>query len=504
VVRQAEDRELALSPWPRDQTRQGWLYDEIRSAILSGRLAVGSRLPATRDLARQYRLARGTVAAVYELLAAEGYVAGKVGRGTIVLAPTPDSLLQVPPRGRRGHNAPPSRRVHLSTRGRNLARSPFPMLPPAATACAFRAGQPDLAAFPLDLWTRLAGRRSRQNKPALLADADPRGYKPLRDAVAAHVAAARGISCSADHVIILSSVQQALDLSARLLLDPGDDVWLENPGYPGAAQILAAAGARVRAVAVDGSGLDVAMGLRSWPRARLAYVTPARQAPLGFPLSLSRRIALLRWAASAGSWIFEDDYDGEYRFAGRPRAALKSLDSADLVIYAGTFSKLLFPALRLAYVVLPDGLVDAFAAALSLTARHAAVMPQAVLADFIAEGHFSRHVRRMRLLYGERAAALQQAAQEYWSGLLDLPPIEAGLETAGRFPRRVDDVEISERVRAAGIETRPLSACAIDGALGARGMSGLILGFATVGPAAIRSAAQKLASVLDASGAKRG
>jgi GntR family transcriptional regulator/MocR family aminotransferase len=495
VARRAEDRALVLSPLPTGTTRQHWLYDEIRRAILTGRLAAGARLPATRDLARQYGLARGTVSAAYLQLSVEGYVSGTIGRGTFVSAQIPDAMLQTGI-GSPMPATPPHRRGRLSARGRHLAHTIFAMRPPQKIGAAFRAAQPDLAAFPLELWTRIAGRRARISRRAILGEGDPRGYRPLREAIAAHLAAARGISCSAEHVAILASVQQALDLCARLLLDPGDQVWMENPGYPAAGLVLKAAGARLVPISIDEEGIDIAEGATAAPGARLAYVTPARQAPLGVSLSLARRIQLLEWAGRAKAWIFEDDYDGEYRFSGRPRAALKSLDEHGCVIYAGTFSKVMFPALRLAYVVLPDQLADAFAAATSLTARHASILTQAVLADFIAEGHFARHLRRMRTHYGERAEALAAAAREFWSGELELPAIEAGLDVAARLVRARDDVEIVRRAAARGLETRALSGWAMGRQASAR-WQGLVLGFATVHPAAIRAGARALAQVLE-------
>jgi GntR family transcriptional regulator/MocR family aminotransferase len=495
-MRIAEERALALAPRARGATRQQWLYDEIRNSIVDGRLAAGSRLPATRDLAEQHGVARGTVTAAYLQLAAEGYLTSTVGRGTFVSARIPDAMLQAATRKSAETPGAPRHGGQLSARGHSLAQTPFAMRPPAKIGAAFRTSQPDLAAFPFELWTRIASRRSRLTRRNLLADSDPRGYRPLREAIAAHLAAARGISCSRDHVVIFNSVQQALYLCAQMLLDPGDQVWIENPGYWAARQVLKAAEARVVPVPVDHDGMNVASAEKTAPGAKLAYTTPAHQAPLGMPLSLARRMRLLDWARASRAWIFEDDYDGEYRFTGRPLAALKSLDQHGCVVYAGTFSKLVFPALRLSYAVMPERLVDSMAAAVSLTARHAPVMPQAVLTDFIVEGHFGRHIRKMRALYGERAEALQTAARQYWSGVLDLPAIEAGLDVAGRFLRPCDDVEIVRRAARLGIETRALSACTI-GRQPLTRWQGLILGFATVPPVAIRMAAQTLAGLFE-------
>jgi GntR family transcriptional regulator/MocR family aminotransferase len=491
MARRAAESGLALPPRPAGAARQKWLYDALRRAILNGRLAPGARLPATRDLAREHGLARGTVTAAFEQLAAEGYVEGAVGRGTFVAKTLPDALLAVG--GRRAARrsgavgAPP-----LSRRGRRMVETPFLTAGRGLPVRAFRMALPDLAAFPLALWTRIAARRARASRPALLADGEAQGYAPLRAAIAAHLGPARGIVCSAEQIVIVASVQQALDLSARLLLDPGDAAWMEDPGYPGARLALAAAGARIIPVPVDGEGMDVVRGIARAPKARLAYVTAGRQAPLGMALSLDRRLALLRWAATADAFIFEDDYDSDYRFAGRPLAALKSLDGGERVIYAGTFSKLLFPALRLAYAVLPERLVDAAAAALSLTARHAPLMTQAVLHDFIAEGHLARHVRRMRMLYAERAAALQAAAQRHWADRLALPPIEAGLDVAAWLAPGLNEERIVAIAARAGIEVAGLARYAVK----ARPPAGLLLGFAAFDPAAIDAGAAALARVI--------
>lgn len=489
-MRHAPEIELALPPRPADMPRQTWLYGQIRAAILDGTLAPGTRLPASRDLSQRLGLARGTVLTVFAQLAAEGYVVGRVGRGSFVAPELPDQRPASP-------DHPPTAEAQvgtagLSARGRVLARTIFPLSAPDWPIPAFRASQPDIAAFPVGLWARIAARRGRLSQRALLTDGDALGYGPLRAAIADHLRAGRGIACTAGQVAILASVQQLLDLSARLLLDPGDQAWLEDPGYPGARLILEAAGARVVGVPVDAGGLDVGHGVAQAPAARLAYVTAGRQAPLGSSLALDRRLALLDWARTAKAVIIEDDYDSEFRFEGNPLAALKSLDRSGSVIYAGTFSKLMFPALRLAYAVLPDALVDPFQAAMSLTCRHAALGSQAVLHDFIAEGHLARHVRRMRLHYGERAQALAAAAQTHLAGMLDLPTIAAGLDAPAFLPAGIDDRKAVALAAAAGIETRPLSFYRVDGPV----RPGLVLGFAAISPAAIETGARGLAEAL--------
>ncbi|MGF6772233.1 GntR family transcriptional regulator/MocR family aminotransferase [Paraburkholderia sp. GAS199] len=507
-MRRAKDIEIALAPRPEGVSLQQWLYDEIRGAILSGRFAPGSRLPATRDLAARYVISRGTVLGVFAQLTAEGYVSGAVGRGSFVATELPERRLtparrKAPPRALTREATRTSADAHaewspaipdLSARGRLLARTPFQVQGRAVPALAFRPSQPDLTAFPFALWSRLAARRTRRFRTDMLTDGEAQGYGPLREAIAEHVRTARGIACSGLNVVMLGSVQQALDLSARLLLDPGDTVLMEDPGYPGARFVFEAAGARIVGAPVDADGMDVNWARRHASHARIAYVTAGRQAPLGPPLALERRLALLAWAREKGALILEDDYDSEFRFAGRPLAALKSLDSDGHVIYCGTFSKLLFPALRIAYAIVPDRLVDPFVAALSLSARHVALDQQSILHAFIAEGHFGRHIRRMRLLYGERAQALEDALQRHLGGVLDTPGITTGLDTPAFLPLKTDDTLVAARAASAGIETRPLSYYAFERPV----PPGLVLGFAAVDADAIGKGVVRLARVLDA------
>jgi GntR family transcriptional regulator / MocR family aminotransferase len=469
-MRRAEEKEIALGERPEGALRQRWLYVEIREAILSGRLDPGTRLPASRELARQYGISRGTILAAFDQLAAEGYLIAKVGGGTYVSARLPDV------RNPRAQYLEPraQTRGRLSARGQTIAHSPFPVNGATTPARAFRPNQPDLESFPVDLWNRIAARRSRQSRRAMFAAGAAGGFLPLRQAIADHLRYTMRIVCDARQVMIVGSVQQALDLCTRLLLDPGDEVWMEDPGYPGAQRIFASAGARLIGVPVDPLGIDVDAGIRRAPRARLAYVTPGHQTPLGMPLALERRLALLNWATAADAMVIEDDYDGEYRYAGSPLAALKSLDTAGRVIHAGTFSKILFPALRLAYVVLPDWLADHFAATMSVTCRHVTLLPQTVLHEFIAEGHLARHIRQMRMIYAERAETLQEAATTRLAGLLTVLPIATGLDATALLPEGSDDSRIAAVLAAVGIETRPLSAYCVD----APAPSGLVLGFA--------------------------
>jgi GntR family transcriptional regulator/MocR family aminotransferase len=475
---------------------QRWLYEAVRGAILSGGLQPGTQLPATRDLASQYGISRGTVVAAFDQLSAEGYLASTIGRGTFVERRLPREFLSAAGPQRLDAARSTSRESaipRLSKRGQALARTTFPLAARRRLSAPFRAGQPDLAEFPIDVWSRIAARRVRAAERLRLADGDAQGYGPLREEIARRLGTARGITCRADDVMIVASVQQAIDLSARLLLDPGDAVWVEEPGYPPARFMLEAAGAKLVSVRVDRSGIDPQHGIHLCRSARLAIVTPARHAPLGMPLTLERRLALLRWAASNQAFVFEDDYDGEYRFREQPLAALKGLDRDDRVIFAGTFSKVLFPSLRIAYVVLPRSLKRPFSAAWSLTSRHVPVLTQSILYDFMAEGHFGRHIRRMRKLYAERMAILDEAARAHWGGLLELMPHDAGLDVAAvSTDCRLDDIAVSSQAAEAGLEVLPLSPWFAS----APRTSGLVLGFSCVAGQQIPEAARALARIV--------
>jgi GntR family transcriptional regulator/MocR family aminotransferase len=463
-------------PYHRD------LYRALRSAILAGRLAPGARLPASRALARQLGVARGTVVLAFEQLHGEGYLETRVGSGTRVSARLPESWFQAaatPPEravnGTRRAAAPP-----LSHWARSLSPSPFP-LGPAGKPRPFLAHLPDLAAFPHELWSRLAARRIRRGESGLLGSADVGGYLPLRSALAEHLRRARGVVCRAEQIVLTSSLQEILYLTARLVVEPGQPIWMEEPGYQGAHAAFRAAGAKLVPVEVDGEGLCVSQGIARAPSARLAYVTPAHQAPLGVTLSMERRLSLLEWAEAGRAYVLEDDYDSEFRYAGHPLPALQSLDRSGLVIHAGTFSKSLFPALRLSYVVLPDPLLTPFLQAKSIVSRFCPLLPQAVLLDFIEQGEFGRHLRRMRERYAERHAALSAAlATELpaWT----VQGAAAGLELSVHLPSGQDDRRVASLLAQHDILVQSLS----EHCLRRKARPGLLLGFAAYSPRRLR------------------
>jgi GntR family transcriptional regulator/MocR family aminotransferase len=488
---------LPLGAPEAGETLQRWLYRTLRQAMLDGRLAAGARLPGTRALAQQQSIARGTVQAAYDQLLSEGYLDATHGSGTRVAAALPERSLHVPASGQAPAKsapvaepaAPPSPWWPGGLDGRGTA---FPLQPLAGPPPPFQPHRCDVEAFPVDVWRRLHMRKLRLSRPEVFGDVGPAGLPALREAIAAYLHVARGVALPAEQIVVLGSVQQALDISLRLLTGPGDAVWMEDPGYPGARQLMQASGARVTDIAVDAGGMRVEDGVRHAPAARLAYVTPARQAPLGMALSPQRRQALLDWAACSGAYIFEDDYDSEYRFVAKPIPALRSHPGSEHhVILAGTFSKLLFPGIRLAFVALPRHLVDRFVRAASLTSRNASGLTQAVLADFMGEGHFDRHVRRMRRLYATRAAAFEDAARRHWAGLIEVPPPQAGLDVVARLIGMDEDAALA-RLTPAGLTAFPLGRYTA----GAAQAPGLVMGFAPFDEAAIEDSAKRFAAAL--------
>jgi len=490
VTRNAQSVDLPLAARGTDTTLFRWLYDEIRMAIVKGRLRPGTRLPSSRGIARQYKVARGTVVAAFEQLAAEGYVECVVGSGTFVKPVLPEAMLEAKPL--RASSRAEISKAGLSSRGRRLAEQPFPKLSANWSAPAFRLDLPALDVFPMKTWSRIAARRLRSARSELLCHSHPLGFAPLRAAIASYVGLTRGIKCSANEVVITSGTQQSLDLIARLLLDRGDRVWVEDPGYAAVPALLRAVGAEVVGVPVDAEGIQWSTGRKRHRSARMVYVTPGCQFPLGVTMSLPRRRALLDWAHRENAWIFEDDYDGAFRFSGRPLAALRSLDSGGHVIYSNTFNKVLFPSLRLAYLVVPPRLVDAVVAAKSVLERFPPVMDQAVLCDFIAEGYLSQHMRRMRDLYASRLDCLVRSAHAGLSGLLEMSPLRGGLQIVGWLPPGVNDVQAWQVAGEHGVDSCPLSLLAIERNL----PGGLVLGVASAGDRAIRRGVERLGQVL--------
>lgn len=466
------------------------LYAHLKAAILDGRIAAGVRLPATRTLCVLLDVSRQTVLAAYEQLMAEGYLEGTVGKGTFVSAALPAAA-----RAGDAHPAPLVR--PLSARGELIAGGMARVLHHAGPLRAFRPSMPGLDLFPFDVWRRLEARHWRHST-ASLGYGPGAGHAPLRELLCAYLKASRGVQCTADQIVITSGSQQALYLLAQLLLAPGEAMWIESPGYQGAVAPFTVAGARVCPVPVDAEGMDVAYAAARYPDAKLAFVTPSHQLPLGVTMSLRRRLDLLRWAEANRAWIVEDDYDSEYRHTGPPLASLQSMDRAGSVIYVGTLSKVLFPALRLGYVVAPPALAEALARAKAVVDRHSPIVPQAALADFIAGGHFTRHIRRTRDAYGERRLALVAALDVQLGGRLRQGPSDAGLDVCVHFTDHLDEETVARHARDLGVDVRTLGyytnpAAGADCAVA----PGLLLGFSAFAPDVLRAGVADLARAIE-------
>ncbi|MGA8939583.1 MAG: PLP-dependent aminotransferase family protein [Acidobacteriaceae bacterium] len=476
--------EFTLKKRPPHQTLANWLYAELRDAILEGRLESGTRLPASRDFASQYGLSRGTVVSVFERLQDEGYISSKVGFGTWV-----NRVAAVQPNQQTTSTSPAYVRNVISS---YVRPKPYVDLIWNEHIHPFRAADPAIAEFPSEVWGRIAAKRARNFRSWLDTPADGRGYKPLRNAIAEYLRSSRGLRCTSDQIMIVSGIQQALDLLARLLLKRRDPVWMEDPGYFGASIAFNNAGARIIPVPVDEEGLSISAGKKLCPHAKGVYLTPAHQFPLGVTMSLERRMSLLQWASRTGAFVIEDDYDSEYRFEGQPVPALQSLDENSNVILIGSFSKTLFPSLRLGYIVLPPSLVDYFLAFRYQTDFRNSSFDQAILCDFIVDGHLARHLRRMRDLYASRLEALIEGGNKYLGGLLEISDVRAGLYTVGFLKNGMTSRQAEKAAAARGVEVIGIDRYMLK----RRTPNGVLLGFAAFNETEIRQALVQLSAAL--------
>lgn len=459
------------------------IYAGLRTAILEGVLAPGQRVPSTRTLAAELAVSRQPVLAAYEQLLHEGYLEGRHGSGTYVGRALPGDW----PEPRAGALRPAQAR-----------KDPLPDRAWRGLG-PFRTSQPALDRFPRTLWARLVARHARRLGPADMAYGDPAGIADLRAAIAEHLCAARGVRCEASQVLVVSGSQAALRIAASVLLDHGDRVALEEPGYAGARAALAAAGARLVHVPVDEEGLDVAALQRRRERVRAVHVTPSHQYPLGWMLSAARRLELLDWAFRRDAWILEDDYDSEYRYVSRPLGALQGIDPHGRVIYIGTFSKVLFPALRVGYLVVPEALVARFVEARSALDLFSPTLYQAVLAEFLRGGHFGRHLRRMRRVYAARRDALLAGLAQHCAGRLSVINADAGLHVAVWLAGGLDEARVLQAMAARGLTASSLSDCYATGAK----RPGLLLGFGGSDEQRLLAATRVLGEVLDGTAVQR-
>ncbi|OCC03694.1 hypothetical protein BA190_17930 [Labrys sp. WJW] len=467
------------------------VYNAIRQLITSGHLPAGKRLPSSRTLAKELAISRTTAMTVFERLTSEGLIVSRTGSGSYVsdLAETrkPEQALVVQPPG------PVS--AKLADIIADASPRFFQRLSHPHRVRAFVTGLPDYVSFPMAVWARLTAKHWREPREDIMGYSDANGHPRLRLAIAEHLRANRDLSCDVDQIFIVNGAQQAFDLIGRVLLNPGDRVWFENPGAIGARNSLVACGASIVPVPVDREGLSVEAGLDLAPDFRLAFVTPSHQHPTGVEMSLARRAELLAVANRNDAWIIEDDYDGEFRYDGRPLPTLKSGDAGERVIYVGTFSKTMFPALRLGFYIVPKPLVPVFQRISGAFLQGVPSSIQAVLAAFIDEGHFATHLRRMREIYAGRHAVFHEAAATHLAGLLQTNRSVAGFHAVGRFASpAMQDEKVAADADAVGLLVSPISRFCIN-QMQDRG--GLVLGVSAIDERAIAKGVEVLARVLE-------
>ncbi len=497
-TRRAAPLGLVLDPAASEPLHRQ-IGEQVRRAILERRLAPGHRLPSSRLMASELDVARGTVLLAMDQLIAEGYVVAQAASGLSVATDLPDDMLSAP-RGQPAGPAAADRTTSpsLSRRARAALRD-APTFGFGEAPLAFPTGQPDREAFPFALWARLLEREWRRPSWTVAGAPHPFGHSGVRAAIAAYLGTVRGFTCAPESIVITNGMRQSLSLLAWLVLDPDEAAWIEEPGYVGTREALAIAGVKAAPIPVDGLGFNVERAVAAEPRAKLAVVAPAHQFPLGTMLGLQRRLELLSWAERQEGWIAEDDFDGEYRYTGRPLAPLRALDRSGRVAYLASFSKLLFPALRLSYIVLPAALVPAAEQRMAMVPARASLLGQGALARFIADGHLATHLRRTRLLYAARQQALLTAIEQHLAPWLESASDSAGMHLVARpiaaIAPSFDDRAITVAAGRAGVVVSPLSACYA----GRRRRHGLILSYAGTPEQEIDRACSILARVLRAS-----
>ena len=468
------------------------IYDSVRTAILDGSLAAGTQLPSTRALANDLGISRMTVVNAFDQLLAEGYLVGKAGSGTFVAAELPEEYLTAPHQKRDGRGSL-ERHLPLSKYGDYLVRRQRSILDneKASAPIPFQHGFSAIDEFPFGVWQKISNKCNQVSIRKLLSQNGPLGFDPLRNAVAGHLRTARAVNCTSNEVVITGGAQQGLDLISRIMLNDGDQVWMDEPGYLGARDAFSGTGAKVQPVGRDADGFDLDFAIRKYGAAKVIYTTPSHQFPVGGSMSINRRLELLEWAENNDAWIIEDDYDSEFRYEGRPLASMQGLDRNGRVIYLGTFSKTIFSALRLGCVVVPPDMVSLFEAARLIMDGHSPLFEQAILAEFISDGHFARHVRRMRKLYSERQEILSHAAEKYLKGKVELEEASSGMHLVGWLPEGASDVAFSLAAAERGVRVAPLS----DYSTKPLKRNGLLFGYAGFNEKQIVSAMKFIADV---------
>ncbi|NIE68398.1 PLP-dependent aminotransferase family protein [Burkholderia sp. Ax-1719] len=538
-------RASVLSDWLAQRLERGGaqpvyrqLHRLLQQAILSRELPAGARVPSSRLLAAELGIARNTVTQVYEQLVLEGYVTSATGRGTFVADTSPDEIVGAAEIGSTGLVKTPSKTGSISNdqpRGvatNSQSAEALAALPPAVGVIqqpsqtaqphrpaaralsargarliagagvskrqggAFMPGVPDVSRFPARIWTRLHNKYWRTLRPDLLTYAPGGGLALLRHVLADYLRTSRSVRCSPEQIIITTGIHQSVDLAVRLLSDPGDTIWTEDPCYWGVRSVLHVSGLKPRPIAVDSEGINPSAADFAAPPPKLILVTPSHQYPLGMVMSLARRRTLLEYARQHQCWIIEDDYDSEFRYGSRPLASLQGLDTAGQVIYVGSFGKTLFPGLRVGYLVAPEPLAESFATASAELYREGQLLQQAVLAEFIAEGHFTSHIRKMRALYGQRRQAVLDVAARRYGDALPAMGGDAGLHVVMQLPEGSDDRAVAEAALARNIVVRPLSGYYSERE---RAASGLLIGYACVPDEEIVPAFESLSEAIDLS-----
>ncbi len=466
------------------------IYDGIRAAIVENQLKPGVRLPSSRDLAETLGVSRNTIMNAVDQLIAEGYLETRTGAGTFVTTSLPDDLPGLfarpqvdTPQTHALRDIADRAEIHRDSKTTDFRYTP-------RSEYAFFVGTPDLDAFPFHIWAQMTARHYRYTPPGdFNYYPSAAGYRPLREAIAEYLQTSRALRCEPEQVIIVSGSQQALHLAAHILLDPGAVLWMEDPGYGGARGAFNDSGVQMIPIPVDAEGMDIDYAIAHAPPARAVYITPSHQFPLGHTMSLARRLRLIQWAQEQGAWIVEDDYDSEFRYGGHPVAALQGLDRHQRVIYAGTFSKVLFPALRLGYLVVPLDLVTAFVSARRVIDQHPPLIPQAVTAEFIRSGHFMRHIRRMRKTYSHKRDVLLDGLSQALGDWLRPIACDSGMHITALLPDAIDDVALALACAANHVDVLPLSPYYQNRA---NVMRGLVIGYAAASPDAIQRGIERL------------
>ncbi|WP_340617082.1 PLP-dependent aminotransferase family protein [Xenorhabdus entomophaga] len=467
------------------------VYHAIREAILYGRLCAGVKIPSSRALAEMMSISRNSVLSGFERLIDEGYLVTRPGAGTFVSSTIPDKLIQAK-----------SKKIikkHEITIKENLNPNIKNVVP------LWQKSRPDIKGkrifhvdvgcvdlFPHELWGRLLGRVWRQSRKELGQFNDPAGYQALKEILCHYVCSTRGLHCHAEQIIIVNGTQQAINLTARILLQENDEVWLDDPGYDGALGILTSVGAKVRSVIADENGMDISYGMKHWPNAKLIFTAPSHQFPLGSTLSLSRRLTLLEWATKHQAWIFEDDYNSEFRYFSKPIQALQGLDQQQRVIYAGSFSKMMYPGFRLGFLVVPEKLIESFKLMKYYTDSHSGYLEQAALVQFISEGHYARHVRRIRKICYERHEALINAIKKHLPHIFKVQPTDSGIHVVCWLLNGVRESEVIKKCHQIGLGIQPLSRYCMQ----PYKREGVLLGYAAHTPTEIEENIKRLSSIL--------